>query len=38
VSQISRESIDVLKAHFQGQVTQEELKLLKKLKSVFGIS
>jgi len=37
VSQISRESIDVIKAHFADQVTQEDVKLLKKLKSVFKI-
>lgn len=37
VSQISRESIDVLKEHFQGKVSQEEVQLLKKLKTVFRI-
>jgi len=37
VSQISRESIDVIKAHFASQVTTEDIKLLKKLKAVFKI-
>jgi len=37
VSQISRESIDTLKEHFKEEVTADDVRLLKKLKTLFNI-
>eukprot|EP00968_Pinguiococcus_pyrenoidosus_P028381 scaffold7814_cov296-Pinguiococcus_pyrenoidosus.AAC.3 len=36
-SQISRESIDALKEFFKDEITKEDLRLLVKLKKIFGV-